>query len=179
MSTRQNALILISKEQQKTRHILSGLQRCLHHNFWKNPEGVDLSSLKRMFQKFILLDQFCRTRKLESLVIPALRKASTETDDLLTKLDDISAHSLHMLWYVYDQLESAIRDGMVSVNALFSALNVYCTDLQTRLTQEENELFPIARRLLSFDEWSAIASQCFRQHGAISRRQVLLLGASA
>ncbi len=160
MNSGPYSLRVISKEQQQIHSILSGLQNCLRNRSWDNPEGVDLGAFKKMFRKFVLLDHYCHTRKLEAYVIPALRKASTEVDVLLGELDSISSHSLHMLRYVYDQMESAVKDGMVSVKALFSALDVYCSDLHTRLAREENELFYIARHLLSPEEWHTIAQKC-------------------
>ncbi|MFD2273460.1 hypothetical protein ACFS07_26860 [Undibacterium arcticum] len=42
---------------------------------------------------------------------------------------------------------------------MYSSIELYCNNLLQRLTKEEDELLPLAQRVISSDEWFAIGAQ--------------------
>jgi hemerythrin-like domain-containing protein len=67
---------------------------------------------------------------------------------------------LNIIRWVYEKIQFSADQSDIDLIELFSSIERYCKNLFERLTKEEDELFPIARRFLSFDKWFAIAEKC-------------------
>jgi hypothetical protein len=96
---------------------------------------------------------------VEKYVIPAIREATREADSLLEELDTLSSQGMRILRNVRAALRSAFEQGAANIEELCRAMELYCSKLRKRLAREE-ELFRIAQRVISGDQWFAIAS-CF------------------
>lgn len=158
MLTATYSLVAISAEQKNVRSILSRLQQYIH-NCWKSLQDLDLPLLESAFNKLTQFDQFCHERKVEMYVIPAVRGATREVDSLLAELESMSARGIDILRSVQDQLRQAVDQGVVKINELCKAMEIYCDNLLKRLAKEEDELLPMVGRLLTIDEWFPIAAK--------------------
>jgi hypothetical protein len=159
------SLVTLSVEQEKTRHILSKLQQHSQH-YSAQSQCDDLSGFTSVLHQFAHFDESCRRRNVELYVIPAIRRATQDCDELLIELDELSKKGASILETVRIRLQQDIRQGMSQIKELAATLEQYCHYLLTRLAKEEGELFPIARRVITSEEaWFAIAAQ-FISHDA-------------
>lgn len=165
MQTTSYSIVALTSEQQNVRSILGKLVQCLHNGAWKLDDGIDLDGLEMVFNKLLMIDRYCHERKLERYVIPAVRNASTDTDALLDKLEMLSVEALRILRFVYDRIQQAIDGGDVDIEMLIATMELYCLRMLERLSLEEEELFPVASRLLSNAEWFRLAARCVADAG--------------
>lgn len=169
MLTATYSIVTISTEQNKTRRILHRLQQHIR-NAWKGLQNIDLRCVESTFNHLMQFDRYCHSRKIEVYLIPALRRITHEADSLLAELEALSASGLNILRSLREQLGRAFEDGVIQVNEVCSSMEIYCNKLQKRLAKEEDELFPLARRLFSIDEWFSIAAN-FLSDDARERKQ--------
>ncbi|OWW19721.1 hypothetical protein [Noviherbaspirillum denitrificans] len=158
MLTATYSLVAIAAEQDKTRAMLSRLQQCLQ-SAWRGLQNIDFSFLETAFGKLMQFDRFVGARKLERILIPALRGAGREADQLVAELDALRAKSAGILRTLGEQLAEAFEASAVKINQICHAMDSYCGTMLTRLEREERELIPMARRLLSIEDWFTIAAQ--------------------
>jgi hemerythrin-like domain-containing protein len=158
MLTATYSIVTISTEQNKTRRILHRLQQHIR-NAWNGLKNIDLASIESTFNHLTQFDKYCRSRKVEVHLIPAIHRISHEADSLLTELEALSASGMNILRALREQLGRAFQGGVIRVNEVCNSMELYCNKLQKRLAKEEDELFPLARRLLSIEEWFAIAEK--------------------
>ncbi|HYD95154.1 MAG TPA: hypothetical protein VEC01_07505 [Noviherbaspirillum sp.] len=169
MLTATYSLVAMSAEQDKTRSRLSRLQQYLQSS-WKGLQAIDFSFLETAFSKLLQCEKYFRTRKLERYLIPALRGAGREAEMLVAELDALSAKGMSYLRAVGDQLSGAAGSGTLKVGELCHAMQRYCDCLAVRIEREERELIPLARRVLSVEEWFAVAAQFLADDGASDGR---------
>lgn len=160
MLTTNYSIIALSSEQQNARRILGQLRQCLHNAVWHDAGSINLDWLENVFNKLMMIDRYCHERKIERYVIPAIRRVSTDSDVLLGQLDAMSDEAVRMLRYAYDQIQLLAEGDGVDLEMLIAAMDLYCEQMLERLTLEEQELFPVARRLLSDQEWFRLAAYC-------------------
>lgn len=159
------SLVTLSVEQEKTRNILSALQQRAQHCATQSQCG-DTSVLESILDQLMQFDEACRERNIELYVIPAIRRATQEADHLLAELEAFSNLGSNILKSVRSHLQQDIEHGMQKVRELAGSMGLYCQHLLKRLSKEDEELFPIARRVItSEEEWFTIASQ-FISHDA-------------
>lgn len=171
MLTTTYALAAISIEQKTTRSMLNKLEQKIPKDNSKNQTSFDLNYLKTLFTQVIQFDRYCRGRKLEVYIIPAIHKASIELDALLAELESLSAQGLKMIRSLYEQIQLFVQNGVEQADSFFATVECYCQNLRKRLNQEEKELFPIAQRVLSFDQWFSIAVECLSEEAESQRRK--------
>lgn len=94
---------------------------------------------------------------METLMIPAVRRSLSEKSTLLSELDCLSQEALKNIRSLYRQTRVVYETEKISVEALLSLMLDYCHKLMQRLEKEEIELYPVARQLLSSDDWFSIA----------------------
>lgn len=158
MLTATYSLVAITAEQENVRSTLCKLQQYIQ-NIWHGIQQIDFAFLDVAFDKLFQFDEYCHRRKIELYVIPALRKATRKVDALLAELDSLSEVGMRILRAARNQLVDAVEAGGTRVHDICLAMELYCDHWLTRLTKEEEELFPVLRSLLSIEEWFAIASQ--------------------
>lgn len=160
MLTTTYSMVVLSSEQQNTRRILGKLEQVLHNASWLCADGVDRVWLERVLHKLMKVDKYCHQRKVELYVIPALRQTSSGAAGLLDRLDALYAEAMRILMQVCSQMERAVSGSCADVIALVTAIDLYCRQVMARLSLEEDELFPVARSLLSTEAWFQIAASC-------------------
>ena len=159
------SLVTLSVEQEKTRHILSTLQQRTQ-DYATHPQRCDSRGLESILNQFTQFDLACRQRNVELYLIPAIRRATQEADSLLAELESFSSLGANALKSVRHHLQQDVELGVHKVKELAGTMGVYCHHLLARLGREEQELFPVARRVITSEEdWFAIASQ-FISHEA-------------
>ncbi|HJV75618.1 MAG TPA: hypothetical protein VJ654_15440 [Noviherbaspirillum sp.] len=126
---------------------------------WKGLQNIDFGFVETALNKLMQFDKFRRSRKIEMFVIPTLRNTSREAEELITELERISAAGLGILHSLNEQLTEALSAGRVRFGEICQAMQVYCYKASIRLKKEEEELWPMVRRLFSTEEGFAIAAQ--------------------
>lgn len=164
MLTATYSLVAIAAEQDNARSMLSRFRQYLQAT-WKGFQGFEFAFLEKAFNKLLQFDAYCRNRKLERFVIPALRNASKEADVLIGELDALSNKGLSLIRFVREQIASAVDVTTTRVSDIYAAMEHYCNYLFHRLEREERELIPLARRLLSIEDWFNIAAQFLSTDG--------------
>ncbi|MFC5474744.1 hypothetical protein [Paraherbaspirillum soli] len=157
MLTATYALLSLSIERKKVHKLLSTVQHLFLNNSSDTPQ-IDLATLESIVSQLAALDQSYYRRKIETYVIPAIRKATNEADSLLTELDLLSAAGLRILIVLQERLGQACAHGVAEVRELYLSLELYCDNLLQRLVKEA-ELLPLARRFVLSEEWFAVGVQ--------------------
>jgi hemerythrin-like domain-containing protein len=170
MLTATYSIVTISTEQNKTRRLLHRLQQHIR-NAWNGLKNIDLASVESAFNHLTQFDKYCRSRKVEVHLIPAIRRVGNQADSLLMELEAFSASGMNILRALREQLGRAFKGGVLRVNEVCNSMELYCNKLQKRLAKEEDELLPLARRLLSIEEWFAIAEKFLSDDAKVRRRE--------
>lgn len=168
MLTATYSLIALTVEQKKAQGSLSELQEYIR-NDCSDLSETDRSAIEDALEKLAEFDEYCHRRKVELYVIPAVRNATHEADSLLAELESLSMLGLCILRSVRDRLKTAIEQGVCKLDELRCSLELYCNNLAHRLAKEE-ELFQIAQRVISGEEWFALAAK-FLSYDAEKERQ--------
>ncbi len=164
MLTVTYALVTLSVEQKKARGILSVLQQRIQRSL-EELKTIDRSSFESVLYQLVQFDESCHWRNIERYVIPAVRRATTEADPLIAELESLSAKAETILRAIRGSSWLGFERGIEGVKELYSSMERYCHHLRQRLAKEEDELFPIAQRVISGEEWFEIAAQ-FISHDA-------------
>jgi hemerythrin-like domain-containing protein len=171
MLTTTYALTAIAIEQKKTYHMLLSLMQDIQNANWNKNQLFDLSYGKMMLDKFMQFDQCCHSRKLEMYMIPSIREATLEMNALLDELDALSNQAITTINSLYEQSQSFLENDAIGFDTLYLSMDHYCQNLLKRLIREEQELFPMAQRLLPFNAWFGIAVKCLSQDAKIEVSQ--------
>ncbi|WP_211463258.1 hemerythrin domain-containing protein [Collimonas silvisoli] len=158
MLTTTYALISLSVEQKRAHKLLSTVQQ-LFQNSSADRQRTNPAILESVVSQLARLDASCHRRKVEIYVIPAIQKATKEADSLLAELESLSATGLRILESVRKWVRQAFDQGVTEVKELYSSIELYCNNLLQRLVKEEQELLPLAERVISSEEWFAIGAQ--------------------
>ncbi|HVK95083.1 MAG TPA: hypothetical protein VM571_10200 [Noviherbaspirillum sp.] len=158
MLTATYSLVVIAAEHDSARGMLRRLRQYIQTT-WSGLNNIDFAFLENALGKLMQFDKYCRTRKIEVYLIPFLRKAGREVEGLVAELNALSAQGQSILRLIGEQLDGAFDLSRTKVNELCHAMEAYCNYWMARLEKEEEQLLPMARRLLSIDDWFAIAAQ--------------------
>ena len=171
MLTATYSLVAISTELHSARSALCRLQEHVHACA-EGSQELDLPQVVAVLNNLTQFDQYCQSRKVEKFVIPAVRGATNEVDFLLAELESLHVRGLDILCNARLQLRQILGQGMNGLRELCCSLEFYCDNLHQRLAKEEEELLPMVKRLLSIDQWFAIAAQFMSEDAAHKRRRV-------
>ncbi|MFC3110523.1 hypothetical protein ACFQAT_27630 [Undibacterium arcticum] len=158
MLTTTYALLSLSAEQKRVHNLLS-TARQLFQDSCADKRRLDRVILESVVSQLAQLDVSCHRRKVEVYVIPAIQKATKEADSLLAELESLSAIGLRILGSVREWVQQGFNQGVIEVKALYSSIELYCNNVLQRLTKEEEELWPLAKRVISNEEWFVIGAK--------------------
>jgi len=173
MLTATYSLVAISAEQKNARCMLSRLHAQIQ-NILHDFHSINRTCVEGALHKLEQFEEYCHKRKVETYVIPAIRKSTHEADPILAELESLSSRCVHILHSLHEQLRSAFDKGLAEVRRVCSAMEMVCRNLLKRFAKEEEELFPIVRGLLPIEEWFDIAAKFLsddkkgRHHAAAS-----------
>jgi len=158
MLTATYTLVALSVEQAKVRVSLQSLQQMIDSNFVHQSEltagqvGYACDAVKRMYEN-------CHWRKLDMFLIPAIRSATGQADELLQNLEELGRAAADAVGQIAIRLGSTAVDTVAKVSQFCAALDVFCSATLKRLELEEKRLFPVARSVISGEAWFSIANQ--------------------
>lgn len=158
MLTATYSIVAIAAEQESARGALTRLQQCIQAA-WKGLQNIDFSFLENTLNQLTQFEKRCRNRKLETYLIPVLRNTSREADTLIAELDALSARATAIFWSLRERFVTAYDISSGRAGELCHAVETYCNNMFIRLDKEDRELLPLARRVLSVEQWFSIAAQ--------------------
>ena len=158
MLTATYSMVAMATEQTRACNILNSTRAAID-TMWDNVQEDDLARLETALQRLTRFEQYCHQRKVEKFVIPAVRGASREIDVIVGDLDSLSDVGMHFLNRAAEQWRMMFDRRAQRMAALCGAMESYCDCLQQRLRKEEEELLPLVRRILSMEDWFALAAQ--------------------
>lgn len=164
MLTTTYAIVALSVEQASVRMSLGAFRNYVQCNL-KYQKNLDRSHLEFVLNGLTSLYDVCRWRKVDIYLIPALRQVTQQADNLLEDLDKLNRQGLDLLKSLQKRLRRATDKGAIKSEELFGAIEQFCNMLQQKLEREENELFAIARRVITGDVWFSVGKQ-FLLHDA-------------
>ena len=158
MLTATYSLVAIANEQNSMRRTLYKLQQSIR-DAWNGLQHIDHGLVESALTTLTEFNSHCRHRKVEQYLIPAIRRVTDQADGLLEELEALSATSMRLLRTIRDQLRHAMDMGSARMNDVCRSMEQYCHKVLHRFAKEEAELFPIASRVFSVEEWFAIAEK--------------------
>jgi hypothetical protein len=119
-----------------------------------SPGQVDFACLamQRLYNAF-------NCRKVETFLIPAVRKATHVADRLLAELDSLRRTAAQAMAGLLEHLRTVAVDTKAEVTRFCGFADTFCAALLGRLEREERELFSIARTVLPVETWFDIAHE--------------------
>ena len=157
MLTATYTLVALSVEQASVRMGLQSLQKVLVNNFSQQcaltPGQVDFacSALRRLYDT-------CHWRKIEKFLIPAILRATRDADELLHELERLNGAAAEAMSEVAERFAGLSIDSADRVSEFCASVDTFCNVLLQRLAREEQELFPVARTVISGEAWFSIAN---------------------
>lgn len=164
MLTATYALVTLSLEQARMRSNLLAFQQYVHAHL-RPQSAIGLKQLQYASDSLDRLYQACRQGKIETYLIPAIRRATQQADALLDELAGLNGAALAALQTLRDKMEQGWRQHDVALAQYDTETDAFCAALLRRLEKEESELFGIARSVICGKTWFAIANQ-FLLHDA-------------
>lgn len=125
----------------------------------KGLHDLDFGFIDAAWNKLVQIDKYCRNRKVEVYLIPALRNTDGEADALIADLDKSSAAGAELLRSIGERVAAGLRVEREHISEICQAMDRYCGKLAARLDKEEQTLLPLAHRCLSTEAWFAIAAK--------------------
>lgn len=163
MLTATYSLIAIAAEQMHVRSHLQSLQHRLQDAL-KGVHHPDCGFLDAVWSKLVQFDEYCRNRKMEVYLIPALHSTDRDADALISELESLSAAGAELLRSVGERIAAGCTAERAYTDELCMAMERYCSELAVRLDKEEQALLPLARRCLSTEAWFAVAAKLLVDH---------------
>lgn len=162
MLTATYVLLTLSIEQKKERHFIS---RLLQHvqSIARRPQEIDPVFIESQLKELTSFAEARHQRKVEACLMPAVRAADSNCTALMNDLETLSRLGSAMLNAVHKCLRRAMRRSASQGKFLCRTIDLYCQNLLTRLDKEEQELLPLAQKVISSDEWFEIGSQFLAQ----------------
>lgn len=158
MLTATYTLVALSVEQTNVRLGLQSLQDLIDTHF------MHQSTLSAGQVSFALdaVKRLCdcpHWRKLDMFLIPAIRSASRNADELLHNLEELGRAAAAAVGDVAAALGTSAIDSSAKVGQFCSAIDAFASATMKRLELEDKHLFPLARSVISGEAWFSIANQ--------------------
>ncbi|HCY63806.1 MAG TPA: hypothetical protein DHV59_13470 [Oxalobacteraceae bacterium] len=158
MLTATYSLVALSVEQKNARSMLSRLHAQIQ-SILQDLHSINQACVESALSTLEKFEEYCHRRKVETYVIPAIRKSTRKADPILAELESLSSRSMGILRSLHEQWRNAFDQGVTGVKTICSGMEQYCHHLRERLAKEEEELFPMAMGLLPNEEWFDIAAK--------------------
>jgi hemerythrin-like domain-containing protein len=176
MLTATYTLVALSVEQASVRVSLQSLQKVLYNNFVQQraltPGQVDYAcvALRRLYDA-------CHWRKIEKFLIPAIHHATRDADELLQDLDRLNSAAAEAMGELAERFAGLSVDTADRVAEFCAAVDLFCNSLLQRLAREEQELFPVARSVISGEAWFSIANKMLAHEAYVQETRPARAGA--
>ncbi|MBC7514054.1 MAG: hypothetical protein H7234_06420 [Herminiimonas sp.] len=158
MLTATYSLVAMAAEQSTTYDFLARTRQAVTV-LWTNIHTIELERAHLALLGLRRFDHYCRQRKVERFVIPAVRGSCREIDAIVSDLDCLSGVGMQLLGTAAAKLGWTLEQRASHLTELCRTMESYCECLEQRLRREEEELLPIVRRMFSVDDWFSLAAQ--------------------
>ncbi len=158
MLTVTYSLVAMAAEQTTAYNLLARTRQAVAA-LWANIHEIELERAHTALLGLRRFDHYCRQRKVERFVIPAVRGSCREIDAIVSDLDCLSGAGMQLLGTAAAELGWTLEQRASHLKQLCRAMESYCECLEQRLRREEEELLPIVRRMFSVDDWFSLAAQ--------------------
>ncbi|MDY7546664.1 hypothetical protein QN360_04290 [Glaciimonas sp. CA11.2] len=156
MLTTTYAFLSLSMEQKRLHFLLSAAQQLLQIN--ADRQRLDVATRKSVIKQFSRLAAGCRKRKIETYVIPAIQSVTHQADRRLSEMESSKVIGRKILDEVKAWAKVSSERSSNDTTELYSSIERSCNNLLKRLAMEEEELLPLAQRIISNDEWFAMGA---------------------
>jgi hemerythrin-like domain-containing protein len=170
MLTATYALLTLSIEQKKERHFISRLLQYVQ-SIARKPQEIDPVFIETQLEQLTRFAEARHQHKVEACLMPAVRAADCDCSALMADLESLSRLGNAMLAAVRKCLRRAMRRSATQGKFLCRTVDLYCQNLLKRLDKEEQELLPLAQRVISSEEWFEIGTQFLAQDDTADRSQ--------
>jgi hemerythrin-like domain-containing protein len=164
MLTATYTLVALSVEQANIRVSLLSFQKYVQSTLL-NQNSLTLSQLEFACESLHRLYQACHWRKIEMYLIPAIREATEQANQLLDELNRLNETALGVIRSLRQQIAESKDESEQRAHEICAGIDAFCESLLKRLDKEEKELFAVARTAIGGEAWFAIANQ-FLLHDA-------------
>jgi len=164
MLTATYVLSTLSMEQKKERHFISRLLQYVQNNA-RRPQDIDPVYIESQLNELTRFAEARHQGKVESCLMPAVRNATRDAGALMADLESLTRIGNAILRAVRKCLRRTLRRSTIQGKFLCRTIDMYCHNLLKRLEKEEQELLPLAQRVISSEEWFEIGSM-FLTHDA-------------
>lgn len=169
MLTATYTLVALSVEQTHLRVSLHAVQQLVQKGYarqsalTRGQAEYVCDTLRRLYEGSL-------RRKLDTFLLPALRRADPDAGPLLRELDMLSRGAADALADASRLQDEGIADEE-AVEAFCAAVERFCTALTQRFEREERELFPVARSVIAGETWFAVANQMLAHEACREERR--------
>ncbi|WP_432381412.1 hypothetical protein [Duganella sp. P38] len=129
----------------------------------RRPQEIDPVFIESQLKQLTSFAEARHQRKVEACLMPAVRAAEPNCTPLINDLESLSQRGSAMLNAVYRCLRRAMRRSASQGKFLCKTIDLYCQNLLKRLDKEEQELLPLAQKVISSEEWFEIGSKFLAQ----------------
>lgn len=158
MLTATYSLVAMAVEQTMAYDFLARTRQAVAA-LWTNIHTIELERVHMALLGLRRFDHYCKQRKVERFVIPAVRGSCREIDVIVSDLECLSGAGMQLLGTAAAELGLTLEQRASHLTRLCRAMESYCVCLEKRLRREEEELLPIVRRMFSVDDWFSLAAQ--------------------
>lgn len=170
MLTATYVILSLSAEQKKERQFIS---RLLQHvqAIRRQPQALDPAYIETQLAELTTFAEARHQRKVEACLMPAVRAADSNCGPLINDLELLSRRGGVTLNAVYKCLRRAMRRSATQCKFLCRTIDLYCHNLLKRLDREEQELLPLAQKVISSDDWFRIGRELLAQEDSGAANQ--------
>lgn len=156
MLAAESAWRVLRAEHSRMRQLLSLIDEALQSHQWRHP-GRALVSLRQLVQCFQTFNDSTHRPK-GVVLLAALRRRTSEVDDLLDRLELTGSQCERLLTQALALLDAVERGDKHAAVECESILEEHRSLMEAHMDEEDTELHSHTARLLTPDEWSRIVS---------------------
>lgn len=170
MLTTTYSLIVFSAEQNGIRTKIALLRGHIEQGM-KGVSVINCDIIESVLTQLDNFHEWMQRRKIDIYLISRMRKISGHAASLLAELESLDLLGLEILRSTKEKLAQVIGRGGLRVVEFQEAVELYCTTVLKKVDKEENELFPMASRVLTAEDWFQVAKQLLSQNVNIAQAQ--------
>lgn len=145
------ALVTLTVEQRCERSHIQVVQQALAAA--RDPALFDAARLALALEKLVAIAEATHWRRLEYCLIPAIRAAAGDSAGGMRAIEMLGRDGKQMVPLIRTSLRRPVRLSPSQVTGACGQLQQYCQNLLARLACEEEQIVPLAQRLLDSEAW--------------------------
>lgn len=170
MLTTTYSLIVFSAEQNGIRKKIASLRDHVQQGV-RGVSVLDGDIINGLLTQLNDFHDTMQCRKIDVYLINKMRKISGHAASLLAELESLGLLSLNILRSIKEKLVQAMGRGGLRLVEFQEAVELYCSTVLKKIDKEENELFTMASRLLTAEDWFQVAKQLLSHDANIAKAQ--------